>query len=582
LKQTWLNNGEASRKRTVILNTIIIFSFGVVFFRLTDIMILQNGYYTEKAKSQQVKTEDIQARRGNIYDRKGREIAINLEMESLYCDPEEAGATPENIKKLSSILNVEPKAIKAKLTQEKRFVWVDRKLSLETSERVKKLKMKGFGFMSEAKRFYPRGSLASHIVGAVGRENQPLEGIELKYDRYLRTPGSKVQVARDASGRVLSTGMAMESKGNDIILTIDEGLQYIAEKEVVKAMLKWHSVAATAIMMDPFTGEILALASRPAFDPNDIMKAGRSDVRNRAITDIYEPGSTFKIVAGTAAIEEKLFPAGQTFDCSRGSIEVGGKNIKDAHKHGVITFEEVIQKSSNVGTIMIGMRLGKERLYDYAKRFGFGDRTNIDLPGEVSGWIRKPEKWSATSLGAIPIGQEVAVTPLQVLRAYAAIANGGYLVQPHLVSQIRTPEGQPVFSFSPDQKKRIISERTAAVMRDILKTVVEEGGTATSAAIDGNKVAGKTGTAQLVDQRTKRYSKDRFISSFVGFVPADNPKIAMIVVVHEPKGAIYGGVVAAPVFKAVADQALSYMDVPRDGNPGQNLLLVSSQTSTSR
>ena len=545
-------------------------------------MILKNRYYTEKAKSQQVKTEDIQARRGNIYDRKGREIAINLEMESLYCDPEEAGATPENIKKLSSILNVEPKAIKAKLTQEKRFVWVDRKLSLETSERVKKLKMKGFGFMSEAKRFYPRGSLASHIVGAVGRENQPLEGIELKYDRYLRTPGSKVQVARDASGRVLSTGMAMESKGNDIILTIDEGLQYIAEKEVVKAMLKWHSVAATAIMMDPFTGEILALASRPAFDPNDIMKAGRSDVRNRAITDIYEPGSTFKIVAGTAAIEEKLFPAGQTFDCSRGSIEVGGKNIKDAHKHGVITFEEVIQKSSNVGTIMIGMRLGKERLYDYAKRFGFGDRTNIDLPGEVSGWIRKPEKWSATSLGAIPIGQEVAVTPLQVLRAYAAIANGGYLVQPHLVSQIRTPEGQPVFSFSPDQKKRIISERTAAVMRDILKTVVEEGGTATSAAIDGNKVAGKTGTAQLVDQRTKRYSKDRFISSFVGFVPADNPKIAMIVVVHEPKGAIYGGVVAAPVFKAVADQALSYMDVPRDGNPGQNLLLVSSQTSTSR
>ncbi len=570
-----MNNNEASRKRTVILNTIIIFSFVVVFVRLADIMILKNKFYTEKAKSQQVKTEDIQARRGNIYDRKGREIAINLEMESLYCDPEEAATNPENVKQLSSILNVAPKAIQAKLTQEKRFVWVDRKLSLETADRVRKLKMKGFGFMAEAKRFYPRGSLASHIVGAVGKENQPLEGIELKYDKYLRTSGSKVQVARDASGRVLSTGMVLEPKGNDIILTIDEGLQYIAEKELDRAMLKWRSVAATAIMMDPFTGEILALAARPAFDLNDIMRAGKNDVRNRAITDIYEPGSTFKVVAGTAAIEEKLFPAGQTFDCSRGSIEVGGKNIKDAHKHGVLTFEEVIQKSSNVGTIMIGMRLGKERIYEYAKRFGFGDRTNIDLPGEVSGWIRKPEKWSATSLGAIPIGQEVAVTPLQVLRAYSAIANGGYLVQPHLVSQIRTPEGQPVFSFSPDQKKRVISERTAAVMRDILKTVVEEGGTATSAAIDGNKVAGKTGTAQLVDQRTKRYSKDRFISSFVGFVPADNPKIAMIIVVHEPKGAIYGGVVAAPVFKAVADQALSYMNVPRDDSPGKSLLLVS-------
>jgi len=575
LKQTWLNNGEASRKRTVILNTIIIFSFIAVFFRLADIMILKNKFYTGKAKSQQIKTEDIQARRGNIYDRKGREIAINLEMESLYCDPEEAGTNPANVKHLSSILNVEPKAIQAKLTQQKRFVWVDRKLSLETADRVRKLKMKGFGFMAEAKRFYPRGSLASHIVGAVGKENQPLEGIELNYDKYLRTSGSKVQVARDASGRVLSTGMVMETKGNDIILTIDEGLQYIAEKELDKAMLKWRSVAATAIMMDPFTGEILALASRPAFDLNDIMGAVKNDVRNRAITDIYEPGSTFKVVAGTAAIEEKLFPAGQTFDCSRGSIEVGGKNIKDAHKHGLLSFEEVIQKSSNVGTIMIGMKLGKERIYDYAKRFGFGDRTNIDLPGEVSGWIRKPEKWSATSLGAITIGQEVAVTPLQVLRAYSAIANGGYLVQPHLVSQILTPEGQQVFSFSPDQKKRIISEKTAAAMRDILKTVVEEGGTATSAAIDGNKVAGKTGTAQLVDQRTKRYSKDRFISSFVGFVPADNPKIAMIVVVHEPKGQIYGGVVAAPVFKAVADQALSYMNVPRDDSSGKNVLLVS-------
>jgi len=409
----------------------------------------------------------------------------------------------------------------------------------------------------------------------VGKENQPLEGIELKYDKYLRTSGSKVKVARDAGGRVLSTGMVMETKGNDIILTIDEGLQYIAEKELDKAMLKWRSAAATAIMMDPFTGEILALANRPAFDLNEIMSAGKNDVRNRAITDIYEPGSTFKIIAGTAALEEKLFPAGQTFDCSRGSIEVGGKNIRDAHKHGVLTFEEVIQKSSNVGTIMIGMRLGKERIYDYAKLFGFGDRTNIDLPGEVSGWIRKPEKWSATSLGAISIGQEVAVTPLQILRAYSAIANGGYLVQPHLVSHILTPEGQPVFSLRPDQKKRIISAWTAAAMRDILKTVVEEGGTAMSAAIDGNKVAGKTGTAQLVDQKTKRYSRDRFISSFVGFVPADNPKIAMIIVVHEPKGQIYGGVVAAPIFKTVADQALSYMNVPRDDNPGTNLLLVS-------
>ena len=278
---------------------------------------------------------------------------------------------------------------------------------------------------------------------------------------------------------------------------------------------------------------------------------------------------------GTAALEEGIYNLNSTFDVSRGSIEVGGKVIHDAHRHGLLTFKEVIQKSSNVGSIMIGERLGKETIYKYAKLYGYSDLTGIDLPGEVSGWIRKPERWSATSIGAIPIGQEVAVTPLQILRAYSAIANGGYLVRPHIVSEIRAHEGQPLFTFDKEQKKRVISAKTAAAFKDILKTVVEEGGTATGASVDGNKVAGKTGTAQLVDHRTKRYSKDRYISSFVGFVPADDPKFAMIIVVYEPKGAIYGGVVAGPAFKSIADQALSYMNVPRDDTSEKNLLLVS-------
>ncbi len=575
MRQTHLNQGrdDAHRKRTVLLNTIILFSFAAVFIRLADIMVLKNKFYSGKAQSQQLKSEDIQARRGGIYDRRGRDLAINLELESLFCDPEEAKATPAALQRLGTILHAEPKALSAKLGQDRRFVWIDRKLSLDTAEEVRKLKLQGFGFMPEAKRFYPKGLLAAHVIGAVGGENQPLEGIELKYNSYLRTAGGKVIMERDAGGRVLSTGVTTEARGNDLILTIDEGLQYIVEKELERAMTAWRSVAATAIMMDPYTGEILALANRPTYDLNDISGAVRHEVRNRSITDVYEPGSTFKIVVGSAAIEEKLFPPQQTFDCSRGSIEVGGKNVRDAHKHGILTFEEVIQKSSNVGSIMIGMKLGKDRIYDYAKRFGFGEKTEIDLPGEVSGWIRKPDRWSATSLGAIPIGQEVAVTPLQVLRAYAAIANGGYLVRPHVVAEIRNPAGQTVFAFQ-QEKKRILSDRTASAMRDILKTVVEEGGTATGAAIQGNKVAGKTGTAQLIDPKTRRYSRDRFISSFVGFVPADNPKLAMIVVVNEPKGQIYGGVVAAPVFKSVADQALSYLNIPMENSPANNLLLV--------
>lgn len=564
---------DVNRKRMVILNTIIVFGFFAVFIRLTDLMVFNHAIYAERAKSQQVKAEDIQVRRGNIYDRRGRAFAVNLELESLYCDPEAVVVDTDRLRKLSGILGMDAKLIQAKFRQEKRFSWVNRMLAPETAGEIKKLKIKGVGFLPEAKRYYPKGSLACHVIGMVGRENQALEGLELKYNRYLRTAGGKVYFARDASGKQLSSGVDMEAKGNDLVLTIDEGLQYIVEKELEKAMTRWKAVAASAIMMDPFTGEILALANRPAYDLN-AGSANKHAIRNRVITDIYEPGSTFKVIVGTAALEENLYKLDSAFDCSRGGIEVGGKFIRDAHKHGVLTFHEVIQKSSNVGSIMIGMKLGKERVYRYAKRYGFGEETGIDMPGEVSGWIRQPEQWSATSIGAISIGQEVAVTPLQILRAYSAIANGGHLVQPHLVSEIRTPEGRVIYSFK-GEPRRILKEKTAVAFKNILKTVVEDGGTATEAAVEGNRVAGKTGTAQLIDRRTGRYSRDRFISSFVGFVPADNPKMAMVVVIYEPKGQIYGGVVAGPVFRDIANQALSYMNVPVDEQYGKEVLLVS-------
>ncbi len=563
-----------NKKRIVVLNTIIVFGFFAVFFRLTDLMVFNHAIYADRAKSQQVKAEDIQVRRGNIYDRKGRAFAVNLELESLYCDPKKVVVDNDKLNRLSGILGMDARIIQSKFNQDKRFIWMNRKLSPDKAGEIRKLNIKGFGFVPEAKRYYPKGELASHVIGTVGRENQPLEGLELKYNSYLSTTGRKVYFARDASGKKLSSGMDMEAKGNDLFLTIDEGLQYIVEKELEKAMTKWNSVAASAIMIDPFTGEILALANKPAYNLNNAGSANKNSVRNRLITDIYEPGSTFKVIVGTAALEEKLYSPDTLFDCSKGGIEVGGKVIRDAHKHEVLTFKEVIQKSSNVGSVMMGLKLGKERVYRYAKLYGFGEDTGIDMPGEVSGWIRKPDKWSATSIGAISIGQEVAVTPLQVLRAYSVIANGGYLVQPHLVSEIRTPEGQTIYSFQGETKK-ILSEKTVMIFKDILKTVVEEGGTATAAAIEGNQVAGKTGTAQLTDPRTGRYSKDRHISSFVGFVPADNPKIAMIVVIYEPKGQIYGGIVAGPVFKDIANQALSYMNVPIDENYKNKLLLVS-------
>jgi cell division protein FtsI/penicillin-binding protein 2 len=563
-----------NKKRAIILNTAIIFSFVLIALRLSDLMILNHSRLAERAKEQHLKVEDIQVRRGTIFDRRGRELALNLELESLYCDPENLDLDNGNVKRLALAVSEEPKVILSKIPDGGRFAWIERKLEPDQAEMVRELKIEGLGFVPEPKRFYPKGNLASHILGFVGVDNQALEGVELKYDKFLKTRGGKVFLERDASGRTLSSGVNMEAKGNNIVLTIDEVLQRIAEKELDKAMAQWKAASASVIMMDPFTGEILALANRPSYDPNDGGKVRPSERRDRAITDLYEPGSTFKIVIGTASLEEKILKPGTLFDVGKGSIQVGGKTIRDVHRSGVLTFKEVIQKSSNVGSIMIGMRLGKERLYKYAKLLGVGEKTGIDLPGEVSGWLHPPDRWSGTSLGAIPIGQEVAVTPLQILRAYSAVANGGFLVRPHVVSEVISPEGRVLVSFGDSEKKRVLSQRTAETFRDILKSVTEEGGTGKSASVEGNEVAGKTGTAQMINPLTKRYSKEKYVSSFVGFVPADDPRLAMIVVVFEPKGAIYGGVVAAPVFKNIANQALSYLDVPREDHPQNESLLV--------
>jgi cell division protein FtsI/penicillin-binding protein 2 len=563
-----------NKKRAVILNTVVIFSFFLVSLRLVDLMIVHHKRFYDSAQKQHIKVEDIQVRRGIIVDRRGRELALNLDLDSIYADPKHLDREGNGVKRLASAIAREPKAVLAKIPDKGRFIWVERKLDPGTAEKIRALKIEGLGFLPEAKRFYPKADLASHILGFVGMDNQALEGIELKFDKYLKTSGGKVTVERDAGGRTLSPGVNTEVKGNNIVLTIDEALQRIVEKELDKAMAHWKAAAASVIMMDPLTGEILALANRPAYDPNRGGNAAASAKRDRAITDLYEPGSTFKIVVGIAALEEKILRPNTLFDVSRGSIEVGGKNIHDAHKHGVLTFKEVIQKSSNVGSIMIGMKLGKDRVYKYAKLLGIGEKTGIDLPGEVTGWIPRPERWSSTSIGAIPIGQEVAVTPLQMLRAYSAIANGGSLVSPHVVSEIISPRGEVVASFKNKDMDRIISAKTAETFKDILKSVVEEGGTGRGASVDGNAVAGKTGTAQIIDPRTKRYSKEKYVSSFVGFVPADSPRIAMIVVVYEPKGQIYGGAVAAPVFRDIAGQALSYLNIPREDRPREEPYLV--------
>ncbi|MBI5026922.1 MAG: penicillin-binding protein 2 [Nitrospirae bacterium] len=560
-------------KRATILVTIIIFGFSIIFFRLMALMIFEHKTLAQKARMQYLRVEALKPKRGAIYDRKMREMAVNIDTNSLYGVPSQVVNTKNLSKSLSPIINVGSRQIETKLSSDKNFVWLARKLDDKTAARIRVLKLEGVGFLTEAKRYYPKAILASHVIGFADIDNQGLEGVELKYDSYIKGIGGKAFHGRDARGNSLSDGITNDIPGASIVLTIDEGLQYITERELEKAMAKWQAKAATAIMMDPMTGEMLAMANRPAYDPNFSSRASPPARRNRAITDIYEPGSTFKAVLAAGALEEAVVSMGDKFDCSKGFIEINRRIIRDVHKHEVLTFSEVIQKSSNVGTIQLSLRMGKDKFYKYIKAFGFGEKTDIDLIGEVSGILRKPENWSGTSIASIAIGQEIGVTPLQILGAYAAIANGGNLMKPYIVSEIIDSSGDTLKTFSPKIERRVISEATARKMVNVLKTVVEEGGTAGQAAIKGNFVAGKTGTAQIVEPETGKYSKTKYISSFVGFVPADNPKIALIVVIHEPKGAIYGGTVAAPVFKNIVDQALAYLNVPLEKEDSNTLLV---------
>lgn len=563
----------------MVLVVLVMFGFVAVGLRLTDLMLLEHDSLAQRAKDQYTATADVQAARGAILDRRGRELAGNNFAESVFCNPREVAQRERTARVLAEFAQRDYLGMLERVSSDKAFVWVKRKASRDEARRVRDMKLDGVGFVPEPSRYYPRGRLASHVLGFTGIDDQALEGIELSYDKELKAIGHSVDVTRDARGRIMSDGMEYALSGNSLVLTIDEALQYITESALSSAMESSQATAATAIMMDPYTGDVLALANMPDYDPNT---PGQSDVqsrRNRALTDTYEPGSTFKLVAISAALEEKLASTSEIIDASPGYIKIGKRVIKDTHSHGRLTVPEVIQTSSNVGTIRIAQRLPYDMHYRYIKAFGFGDKTGIDLPGENSGRVTPPERWSESSQASLSIGYEVSASPLQILRAYAAIANGGVLPQPHVVSRVFTPEGELKHKFAPSATpQRVLSEHTANLMREMLVHVTEEGGTATLASIDGNAVAGKTGTSRLLDPETGTYSTKRYASSFVGFAPADKPRVALIVVVFEAKGQYYGGQVAAPVFRDIMQQALAYLDVPRDDVLKDNVLLVQGRS----
>ncbi|MDH4086457.1 MAG: penicillin-binding protein 2 [Nitrospira sp.] len=558
--------GSLSRGRRYVLLLLVLCGFGVVLFRLVTLQVLQAAELSAQADRQHQKTVSLEGARGTIVDRHGKILAMNVEVQSVFGVPNTVDSPLKTARQLSPILHVRTDELERKLRQDRRFVWLARKLDPEQGRRLDRLSLDGIGVVMEGRRFYPKGPLLAHVLGFSGMDGEGLEGVEHRYEPYLHGEKRMMVLQRDALGHtVFPKGMMERSPtpGHNLTLTIDEVIQYIVERELEDAVGRARAKSGTMIVLDPKTGAVLAMAVSPRFDPNAVSALSSDRWRNRALTDAYEPGSTMKAMMAAAAIEERVVSPNTMVFGEHGRMMVANTVIHDHERLGWISFAQVIQKSSNIGAAKTGMALGEHRLYRYLQAFGFGQRTEIDLPGEGVGLVRDPKDWGRRSVASISIGQEIGVTPLQMVSAVAAIANNGMLMKPYVVSEIRDADNHILRQVPPQTKRRVISPETARSVTKILEGVVTDG-TGTNAAIPGFRVAGKTGTAQKIDPRTGAYSASRFVASFAGYAPAGNPQLAMIVVIDEPLGDTQGGAVAAPVFSRVGEQVLSYLGVPSD------------------
>ncbi|MBN1913933.1 MAG: hypothetical protein JW788_05985 [Candidatus Omnitrophica bacterium] len=562
-----------------------VFLFFVLFLfccaaRLLFIQFFRSDFLKAIALRQHNLYVELEPKRGSIYDANLKVQAQNISVDSLYACPDQIKDREKEkiIRQLMPVLKADYAYLKNRLFRKKSFVWLARKIEPWQSEAVKNLKIKGLGFIKESKRCYPNSYLASHVLGFSGLDNTGLEGLELYYDKYLKGEPGWALFLRDARQNKLDIfkKMVYPHDGYDLVLTIDEVIQYIAERELDKVFNHYRAKGASIVVMDARNGAVLALANRPTYDLNEY---GRSDMqarRNRAVCDLFEPGSVFKIVTASAALEEKKVKEEDRFFCENGSYRVATHLLHDHRPHGWLTFKEVITQSSNIGTTKVAQIIGEGPLYDYIRLFGFGSRSGVDLPGEISGIAKEPRLWSKISISAIPMGQEIGVTALQLAGAMSVIANGGNLLRPYLVSEIKDKYGQVIKEFPPQVLNRVISVDTASRMRKLLAGVVEEG-TGKLARMKNFSCAGKTGTAQKLDANG-RYSHDSFIASFVGFAPVEEPLITVAVIVDDPHPYYFGGVVSAPVFKNVAEDVLNYLKAKNADKPVSKEVIALNET----
>ena len=554
-----------SQRRVLVIFGVLAAWAVVVVARLVQVQLVRKDYYTNRALRQQERTLALNPVRGSILDRDGRVLAESVAGESIYADPQIVGDRKAAARKLARIhgLRMTAAEIEAKLKSEAGFVWIARQVPKEVAAEVRALGVAGVDFIEEHRRAYPRGSLAANVIGYVGVDGTGLAGIEHSYDARIRGRAGKVTVLKDARRGLYLVGGEGANRpidGNNLVLTIDSVVQFIAEKALANAVERYRAAAGAAIVMDARDGAILAMASVPTFDPNRFAESAPSAWRNRTVQDAYEPGSTFKIVAAAAGLDQGMVTPSQMLDCGDGAIRIANVEIREhsGKKFTFLSFADVLAQSSNVGIIRVALTLGERRMYDYIRRFGFGERTGIELPGEALGLLRHTRSWSQVSNASIAIGQEISATPLQVVRAMSVVANGGVRVEPRIIERVVDAEGQTIYTPPKAAPVRVVSERTAAVLNEMLKGVVAHG-TGSAAALAEHVVAGKTGTAQKAMRGG--YSPDRVLASFVGYVPADRPRLVILVSVDEPRLEQYGGKIAAPAFREIAEGTLRYLGV---------------------
>ena len=572
---------EKVHVRLLIIAGVALFWMAGIFGRVAYLQLFLHSEYLARAAKQQRKRIDIAPKRGVIYDRNMRPLAMSIPVQSAFAVPSEVKDVGMATRLLAGVLGIPAEEIRQELESENTFVWIKRKLAPDKVEAVQSLNLKGIYLQEENQRYYPKRDMAAHVLGFVNIDEKGMGGVEERYDDLIRSKAEKVVVMTDGRQRWYDGGETLRDRGANAVLTLDERIQYIVERELAAAIEKRHAPAGSVIVQDPNSGAILAMANWPRFNPNAATDSPDEARMNRAISAIYEPGSTFKLITLAAAFDQGLIRADEVFDCENGAVTVAGHLIHDHKRYGLLTVADILANSSDVGAIKIALRLGSPKFFDYIKGFGFGTPTGVDLPGESRGLLHRLDHWGSYSIASVSMGQEVGVTPLQVVTAVSAVANGGLLYKPYVVQQMmRGNQALGVEGPGTDPPRRVVRPETAATLRRLMEGVILHG-TGKAARLDGWTAAGKTGTAQKIDPATGRYSPKNVIASFAGFAPINNPAVTILVTIDSPAGFPHdGATVAAPVFKRIAEQVLPYLDVARDVPSSPQLLQTAYSAKT--